>query len=186
MRFLLYRMLAGLALSPMVLAAPYASAAPLTEVGLPLGNEADPYAPAVARMLHLLTGYTRWPEPRERLRLCVIEPADHADVISSSAFAKKTGIGVLPAAQQDMAGKNCDIVYIGRLSMDAQRKVTRALRGKPVLTVAENDPACRSQAMICLLFEAESLSFRLNVDAVSRSQVRIDPRVLRMGMEADE
>ena len=37
---------------------------------------------------------------------------------------------------------------------------------------------------LCLLFQADSLSFRMNLDALSRSGVRIDPRVLRMGGRA--
>jgi hypothetical protein len=163
-------------------AAPAAQAAPLVRIGLPLANEADPYARPVGRMLTLLASYTHWPEPHDPLRLCLVEPTDHAEALDSPAFAGEAGIATTVVTAQAVIGTQCEIVYIGRMSIGQQRSITTAFRDKPTLTVAENDPACRSRAMICLLFEADSLSFRLNIDAVSRSQVRIDPRVLRMGM----
>lgn len=57
---------------------------------------------------------------------------------------------------------------------------TTTVRGAPIVTIAENDPACRSEAMFCLVFLEDAMAFQLNIDAVSRSGVRIDPRVLRM------
>ncbi|MEO7470390.1 MAG: YfiR/HmsC family protein, partial [Sphingobium limneticum] len=41
-------------------------------------------------------------------------------------------------------------------------------------------PDCGSGAIFCLLYAPQTLSFQLNIDAVSRSAVRIDPRVLRL------
>ena len=49
-----------------------------------------------------------------------------------------------------------------------------------MVTIAEADPGCRSQAMFCLLPGKDDLSFELNIDAVARSGVAIDPRLLRM------
>jgi hypothetical protein len=74
----------------------------------------------------------------------------------------------------------CDVVYIGRVPLAGQRQLTAAVRGRGVMTVAEADPECRSEAMFCLIYPAKGLSFRLNIDAVSRSGLRVDPRVLRV------
>ena len=91
------------------------------------------------------------------------------------------GFSAIYVGVDGASSAGCEIVYIGRLSLEQQRAITDRLRGTAVLTIAENDPACRSRAMFCLLFEAEALNFRLNIDAVANSQIRIDPRVLRMG-----
>lgn len=162
---------------PVVLAA---TPAPTT-VGMPLGNEADPYTPAVARLVRSIVMYSRWPDDPRSLRACLVGPTDHGgDLLAGKAVAS---VGVTASAVSMAAAQpsSCEIVYIGRLSLDEQRAITARMRGSAVLTIAENDPACRSRAMFCLLFEAEALSFRLNIDAVASSQVRIDPRVLRMG-----
>lgn len=187
-----FRTIAGIALSLLLVGAfpggagPKVSAAPRTEVGLPLANDADPYERPAARVVTLLAGFTHWPNRPESLRLCVVQPADHAGGLTALGFARETGILATLVTAQTVAEVNCQIVYVGRMSIVEQRAITDAFRGRPTLTVAENDPACRSRAMICLLFEANSLSFRLNIDAISRSGVRIDPRVLRMGRGASQ
>jgi len=148
--------------------------------GLPLGNEADPYRAVVARMVRAIVQYSRWPANPSRLQACVVGPADHADDLIEGRQVAALGVAVVRRSADAVRPDDCQIVYLGRLGIDEARAVTGRLQGEPVLTIAENDPACRSRAMFCLLFEAESLSFRLNIDAVSRSRVRVDPRVLRL------
>lgn len=142
--------------------------------------EAESYGPAVARVVQSLVEYTRWPSPRSPVRLCVAGGAAYAGRIDGLRLADGRTIERrnLPAAAASTAG--CDAVYIGQLPLPAQRQLTTALRGRGVLTIAEADSACRSQAMFCLSFAARAVSFRLNIDAVARSGLRVDPRVLRL------
>lgn len=148
--------------------------------GLPLGNEPDPYRAVVARMVRGIVQYSRWPDNPRRLRACVVGPADHAEDLIEGRQVAAVGVDVVRRDVASVQPSECQIVYLGRLGIDDARIVTARMRGHAVLTIAENDPACRSRAMFCLLFEAQSLSFRLNIDAVSQSQVRVDPRVLRL------
>ena len=83
-------------------------------------------------------------------------------------------------AAQPAALAGCDVVYIGSVPLPAQRQLTAAVRGRGVLTIAENDPGSSSEAMFALTYKPGGLSFRLNIDAVSRSGLRVDPRVLRV------
>lgn len=152
----------------------------LPPFALAAATEGEGYSPAVARVVQSLVEYTRWPQPRSPLRLCIAGPAIHAARLDGLRLADGRTIErrVLPAAA--FAPGSCDAVYIGQLPLPAQRQLTAALRGRGVLTVAEADPACRSQAMFCLSFAAQSVTFQLNVDAVARSGLRVDPRVLRL------
>lgn len=148
---------------------------------MPLGDEPDPYAAAVARLTRAIIQYSRWPdEPRARVA-CVVGMADHADDLLAGKEIGSVGFTAVLRSVETVQPADCDIVYLGRLGIDDQRAVTDRMRGEAVLTISENDPACRSRAMFCLLFEAEALSFRLNIDAIANSQMRVDPRVLRLG-----
>ena len=158
-----------------------ASGQPPTTVFMPLGNEPDPYGAAVAKTVNAIAMYTRWPDNPAVLRACVVGPADHADDLLAGKYVAASGVRSVRSVASDVRPAACEIVYIGRLSLDQQRAVTDSVRGGAVLTIAENDPACRSRAMFCLMFQADSLSFRLNIDAVADSQIRVDPRVLRIG-----
>lgn len=157
-----------------------AAAAQPLPAGLPLGSEADPYPAVVARMVGGIVRYSHWPETPRNLRACVVGPADHAGDLLEGREVSALGVEVVRRTLDSVQPSDCQIVYLGRLGMDEQRIVTARMRDSAVLTIAENDPACRSRAMFCLLFEADSLSFRLNIDAVAQSRVRVDPRVLRL------
>jgi hypothetical protein len=58
----------------------------------------------------------------------------------------------------------------------------RSIRDQPVLSIAEADPACRGGTIFCLRVLPDRVGFQLSIDAVSRSAVRIDPRVLRIAL----
>lgn len=138
------------------------------------------HGPAVARVVQSLIEYTRWPEPRSLLRLCVAGPAFHAARLEGLRLADGRIVERRTMPLPAVAPAACDAVYIGQQPLAAQRQLTAALRGRGVMTIAEADPACRSQAMFCLTFMPQAVSFRLNIDAVARSGLRVDPRVLRL------
>lgn len=148
---------------------------------MPLGNEVNPYSAAVSRMVRAIVQYSRWPDNRPPQYACVVGPTDHAGDLLAGRDLGPRGIVVIRRTIDTATADDCQIIYLGRLALEDQRLVTARVRGKAVLTIAENDPACRSRAMFCLLFEAEALSFRLDIDAVANSQVRVDPRVMRLG-----
>lgn len=149
-------------------------------IGIPLAEGADPYGPAVARMVRSIAEFARWPDEDRALRLCVATPSDHADRIVDFSLSRQRRVTVRRGTFDSFAPGSCDAIYFGRYSLEQLRGMVASLNGRPVLTIAENDPACRSKAMFCLLFGADSLNFRMNLDSVSRSGIRIDPRVLRL------
>lgn len=148
--------------------------------------EGGAYDSAVARVVQSLVEYTRWPSPRNPLRLCVAGPALYAGRLDSLRLADGRTVERRTLPPAAAAPGVCDAVYIGQLPAPVQRQLTTTLRGRGVMTVAEADPACRSQAMFCLSFSAQAVSFRLNVDAVARSGLRVDPRVLRLSSGGEQ
>ena len=84
----------------------------------------------------------------------------------------------VPASPVALAG--CDALYIGQVPPPQARQLTDAVRGRGVLTIAEADPLCRSQAMFCMVYDPRAINFRMNIDAIARSGLRVDPRVLRL------
>lgn len=148
----------------------------------PLSGSAggDPYAGAVARTVRAILEYSRWPQPRNPLVLCVAGNAAHASQLGNLRLADGRQVVRRNIAAQPAATAGCDALYIGSIPLAAQRQLTAAVRGRGVLTIAENDPGSASEAMFALTYRPTSLSFRLNIDAVSRSGMKVDPRVLRV------
>jgi hypothetical protein len=166
-------------LAVMALAAAALATAPGSAVGNP-GAEPSPHSGAVVRTVRSLVEYTRWPQLHNPVELCVAGPASHAGQLDAVRLGDGRVLTRRAVAANPAALAGCDVVYIGKVPLASQRQLTAALRGRGVMTVAEADPECRSEAMFCLIYPAKGLSFRLNIDAVSRSGLRVDPRVLRV------
>lgn len=150
---------------------------------MPLGSVApgsSPYAGAAARTVKGIMEFARWPQRRDPLVLCVAGPARHAAQLGGWRMADGRQVQRRNVAATAAGVTGCDVLYLGQLAMPVQRQLTAAVRGHAVLTIAEADPANTSEAMFAFTYQPTSLSFRLNIDAVSRSGMKIDPRVLRV------
>lgn len=172
--------LIGLPLALLVASFASNASAQSNSTGIPLADGGDPYGPAIARMVKSIAEFARWPDEDRALRLCIATPSDHADRIDDFPLSRQRRVTVRRGSFDSFAPGSCDAVYFGRYSLEQLRLNVASLGGRPVLTIAENDPACRSKAMFCLLFGADSLNFRMNLDSVARSGIRVDPRVLRL------
>lgn len=139
------------------------------------GREADGAAHVVGSIL----AYTRWPQTPAPVRLCVIGPARRSGQLDGALPG-----GVVVARREFFANApdvsaGCDVLYFGEVAQSTIRAAVANARGRPILTIAESDPSCRSGAMFCLRFD-RNVSFALNIDAITRSTIRVDPRVLRI------
>lgn len=141
------------------------------------------YASAAARTVRAIIEYTRWPARHDPLVLCVAGSALHAGQLGAIRLADGRRIERRNVAASAAALGGCNVLYIGQVPLAQQRQVTAAVRGKGVLTIAEADPGMASEAMFALTYRPNSLSFRLNIDAVARSGLKVDPRVLRVAQE---
>lgn len=150
---------------------------------MPLGSVpagASPYAGAAARTVKGIMEFARWPQRHDPLVLCVVGPARHAALLGAWRMADGRQVQRRNVAANAAALGGCNVVYLGQLAIPVQRQLTAAVRGRGVLTIAEADPANTSEAMFAFTYQPNALSFRLNIDAVSRSGMKIDPRVLRV------
>lgn len=135
----------------------------------------------VARTLGGMIAYTRWPGERPVLHLCVSGRTQYAGGfghIGESAGRTVVARSLPPTA--DPSG--CDVLYVGAMDAAARQQLMRAIRDRPVLSIAETDADCRGGTIFCLQVRPDRVGFRLSIDAVSRSAVRIDPRVLHVAL----
>ena len=140
-------------------------------------------ARAVDRMIGGIISYTRWPgdapgaprtmcvvgAPRLTVRPAPVLPGGGAVVVRRTTTAAATG------------GGDCDILYLGRMPAEDRRRLIAWVRDRPVLTISDDDPDCLYGAMFCLATKPGGIGFSVNLDAIGRGRLRIDPRVLKIG-----
>lgn len=128
--------------------------------------------------------YTRWPQPPEPLRLCLVGASSHAERIVREGlpYAGHTLMLRQIGIEDDVAAQ-CDALYLGNVSLPDWQRLQPSLAGKPVLTLCERSEACTAGGMVRLESDADGrqVRFEVNLDAVARSTVRIHPQVLRLG-----
>jgi hypothetical protein len=137
-------------------------------------------AAATARLVRSFIDFTRWPNQPNPVTLCVVGPAGNAAQLDSLTTGDGRRVTRRAVSSSALATAGCHVAYFGRLEPAALRQAVLSVRGKGVLTIAENDLTCRSQAMFCLKPDRQTLGFSVNIDAISRSGLKVDPRVLRM------
>jgi hypothetical protein len=136
---------------------------------------------AVARVVQGVISYTYWPSQPRLLQFCIVGATKYRPQLLSY-LGTTSGRPLQPRLIQRAYAplmKGCDILYFS-----ADTPPTRqALQGvdRAALTISERDPACRDGAMFCLRIGARAVSFDLNLDAVTRSGLRVDPKVLMLG-----
>ena len=136
---------------------------------------------AVNRMVGGIVSYARWPggssaTPRV---MCLVGTPRLSERIAPDI----RGPGSIMVRRMSAAAvtPDCDILFLGRMPVADRRQLIAWVRGRPVLTITDDDAACIYGAMFCLQNRTAGLSFSVNIDAIGRGPLRIDPRVLRIG-----
>lgn len=160
-------------------------ATPIGFLQTPVPEGAAGQSVAVARVVGGILSYARWPSEPVPLRLCVAGAPRFADGLTALPAQPGRRMEVMRLAGSSVAPEGCKALYLGRLDDDNRRRLLASARGQAVVTIDEDDPPCRAGAMFCLHVASNGVAFELNLDAVSRSTVRIDPKVLLLSRRGE-
>lgn len=149
----------------------------------PAANPAEVRGERVRQAVEGILAYSRWPQPREQIALCITGPTQYADRLLAGV-ARDDRIPVTSRRlllESTELEATCDALYIGILDSESRQRLLERLTGKPILTISESADACSDGSLFCLDIESTRVSFAVNLDAVSRSGLRIHPQVLKLG-----
>jgi hypothetical protein len=136
---------------------------------------------AISTMLTGIVSFARWPAQSSSTQFCLVGPTRMAksDLDAFSASAQGAEIVSVQESATTIPA-SCGILYFGAVERRIIARLVPGTYNRSVLTIAEDDPLCRTGTMICLHAGNTEISFELNLDAISRSRVSVDPRVLRL------
>ncbi len=135
----------------------------------------------VNRIIGGIVSYAHWSPPAPRT-MCIVGAPRLTDRIAP-AIPGGRAINVRRTTAGGAMAGGCDILFLGRMSISDRQSLIGWVRGKPVLTISDDDPNCSFGAMFCLSARATKISFAVNLDAIGRGTLRIDPRVLKIGSD---
>jgi hypothetical protein len=131
--------------------------------------------------------YTRWPGAPEPVMLCLSDSDAGAAALAAS-FAAMSPAPPLkvalrrmePALAAELFG--CQAVLFPDMPIAAQQGLLLKLNKRPILTLGRGENFCSYSGQICLIDSAKGLRFRANLDAIAFSGLRLNPRMLQLGV----
>lgn len=137
---------------------------------------------SVANVLLGVIDYSRWPNPERPSLLCVTLGGAHASALFQAlpehGLARRLAIRAV--VRNKPLPAECDVVVYEGWDAAALRQTLLAQAARPVMSMGFGGEFCSDGGMICLGQGAAEGSFEVNLDAISRSGLRVNPRVLQL------
>ncbi|MGY3901141.1 YfiR family protein [Aeromonas lusitana] len=165
---------------------PLVCAMALAGEGVP-ATSAEFRAELVRQTVLDILSYTRWPNEPAELRLCITAPTEYAGAlltIRQQANGRLVGVHRYDAGDEALI-QRCDVIYLGVLAQEQRLSLFERLRGHAILSISEQSDECIADAVFCLKAGQDRVRFKVNLDALARSGVRVHPAVLKLA-RADE
>ncbi|PEI06149.1 hypothetical protein CRM79_02585 [Pantoea agglomerans] len=138
------------------------------------------------RIVSGIISFTHWQNLNKPPELCVFTSARHLSLPENSTAAAAMFTVVYLAGAGELTSHRCDALYFGDQTPQQQVGIIEQLKGRAVLTLAENNAECTVGAAFCLIFQPDHTHFSVNLDSLTRSGVRVNPDVLLLSREGSE
>jgi len=129
--------------------------------------------------------FTEWPaEVGGTLNLCIYgqDPfGKDIDALEGKVVGLR-GITVYRKAASASLG-DCHLVYIAASAMPNLPRVLEAVRGNPVLTVADSPGAARQGVTLNMAVAQNKITFEANLQAARASRLNLSSKLLRLATE---
>lgn len=135
-----------------------------------------------AALLYNLTHFVEWPEGRNRsFNVCIV--GEDPFGVVADALASKTVNGKPIAVRRAAVSpelKSCQILFVAASESDSLAPILEAVKGQPVLTVADADGSARRGAVVTLALEGPRIAFDIDATAARTAGLSISSKLLRL------
>ena len=127
-----------------------------------------------------IVSYTRWPSISGAPKLCIFATSRYLQALSTvDEQSLLPYIPVVVHTPQDALAASCDGIYFGTESPARQVELINQYH-RALLLISEHNPECIIGSAFCLITDEQRIRFSVNLDALSRSGVRVNPDVLML------
>jgi YfiR/HmsC-like len=135
---------------------------------------------AVQDIVSGIVSYTRWPALNGKPTLCIFSSSAYVSALSHGENGARPYLPVTVENEQQALTAQCDALFFGNESPERQQQIINSFQNHPLLTLAEQNSECSIGSAFCLQMKSQRLTFSVNLDALSRSGVRVNPDVLML------
>jgi hypothetical protein len=136
--------------------------------------------------------YTRWPSRNDAIRLCVDQNDTDAASIAQYFNERPEDRPRVTAHVQRVHGLgvdellDCQAIYFGKVSPKTLPAQLIQLSSKPILTIGQGEDFCTDAGLFCLIDTKVGVRIGANLDAISRTGLHVNPRLLKLTVQQDK
>lgn len=128
-----------------------------------------------------IVSYTRWPALSGQPKLCIYASSHYRQALSSEDEHNPLPYSpVIVHSDREALAARCDALYFGSESPAKQQEIINQYQDQALLLMSEQNPECVIGSAFCLIIEHNLVRFSVNLDALARSGVRVNPDVLML------
>lgn len=135
-------------------------------------NSLTPYYKTIMHILH----YSSLPK---NSTICVFDNVQATQGLDVYFKQLKMHYHVLNVNTSNFLRSNCQVVYFTHQAPKIQNDWINRYPAS-LLSISMSNPQCEIGSAVCLSQNAAKINVAFNLDTLSRSKVRIDPRVLKL------
>lgn len=130
-----------------------------------------------------IVSYTRWPALSGPPKLCIFSSSRFSTALQKNAATSLPYLPVIIHTQQKAIISSCNSFYFSNKSPTFQIKLTKQYPSKALLLIAKQNTKCIISSAFCLIIHNNNVKFAVNLNALSRSSVKVNPNVLMLAQK---
>lgn len=139
---------------------------------------------SVPTIIFSILSYAKWQKPSPSI--CVINNQDLTNKFMSVLPSSRNSYKISNITTADLRNTNCNAIVFSTLTATEEQYLLNNVVNFPALSISTNNTQCEEGSAFCLYRKNQQLSFKVNLESVSQSQVHIDPRVLLLAKQGEQ
>lgn len=136
----------------------------------------------VAQKVYAIISYSKW-ETQQPLKVCITGNSKFSQAIETAgqaAYWPRVNV-IKQHYDVKLLSSQCDVIFFGNTSPAQQQSVIAARQNRALLTITDSNADCEVGSSFCLEPENTPVTFKVNLDSLTRSGIYVNPNVLLLG-----
>ena len=138
---------------------------------------------SVPNIVYSILSYAKWSKASPSI--CIINNHELADKFLAAQTSFQN-YKIINLNISNLKSTQCDSIVFSTFSSREEQQILNSTVNFPSLSISTNNSQCEEGSAFCLYRKNQQLSFKINLESLSRSKVHIDPRVLLLAKQAEQ
>ncbi|MEB3768107.1 YfiR family protein [Acinetobacter sp. MD2] len=147
------------------------------------------YATSTQNFLEItlsILSYAKWNTNVNTPNLCIVNNPNLVGQFKLLVQQQHANYNIIPIDLKLLDQSTCQAIYFSTLSAKEEQAALNHHIHSPTLSFSSNNTECDIGSAFCLYKRNGLTSFKVNLDSLSQSKIRVDPRVLLLAKPLEQ